>query len=407
MIRIGKPIIKNNSTHTRLSVDVVKDETHHILWVEVENRFSHGLCADRVDAFLVGLLGYAIKNKHDIYCEAPLTNLLKDQIDKDFIDVVCQHQPELHRVKISAPLLPPIFKNKIVRGMGLSCGVDCLYTVHNRMLDESLGERYFLMTDAHLRSVKDTDVDASRRFNPLFENGKEFAQKMGIPLVVIKTNWGPSLFSDMAITNSTTYCNCFVALSLQNLFTHYYLASGGPIRDFSVRYLKNGLFRTDCSNYDLLSLPAYSTPSLRFVVDGLEERVKKVRTLLEWSECWDNLDVCEMHRQKVRGNDTFDCHKCMHTVNEILSQGGIEGLEKFSRVFDVDYVKKHRAEYLAYLICQRIERSEIGMEAWKGRAREGCSLFDYLKAFWIIGRKAVQKKFSKKNRTMPTKWIDI
>ena len=405
MIRIGKPVVIKNSTHTRLSVDVYKDEVLHEFWFEVENRFSFGFCKDRVDAFLVGLLGYAIKNKHDIYCEAPLTNLLKEQIEKDFIDVVCQHQPELHRVKISAPILPPIFKDKVVRGMGLSCGVDCLYTVHNRMLDEALGERYFLMTDAHLRSLKDTEEEASRRFKPLYENGKEFAEKLGIPLVVIKTNWGPLLFSDMAITNSTTYCNCCVALALQNLFTHYYLASGGPIQDFSVRYLKNGLFRTDCSNYDLLSLPAYSTPSLRFIVDGLEERVKKIRTLLTWRECWDNLDVCEMHRQRERGNDTFDCHKCMHTVNEILSQGGMEGLENFSRVFDVDYVKKHRAEYLAYLICQRIERSEVGLESWGGRAREGCNILDYIKAFWLIGRKFFKKFLPK--RTRPIKWIDI
>lgn len=405
MIRIGKPVITKNLMHTRLSVDVHKDKTQHVLWVEVENRFSFGFCDDRVDAFLVGLLGYAIKNKHDIYCEAPLTNLLKEQIEKDFIDVVCQHQPELHRVKISAPILPPIFKDKVVRGMGLSCGVDCLYTVHNRMLDETLGERYFLMTDAHLRSVKDTEEEASRRFKPLFENSKEFAEKLGIPLIVIKTNWGPSLFSDMAITNSTTYCNCFVALAMQNLFTHYYLASGGPIKDFSVRYLKNGLFRTDCSNYDLLSLPAYSTPSLRFIVDGLEERVKKIRTLLTWRECWDNLDVCEMHRQRERGNDTFDCHKCMHTVNEILSQGGMESLENFSRVFDVDYVKKHRAEYLAYLICQRIERSEVGMEAWNGRAREGCDILDYIKAVFLIARKLYRKFLTK--REFPTKWIDI
>jgi hypothetical protein len=95
----------------------------------------------------------------------------------------------------------------------------------------------------------------------------------------------------------------------------------------------------------------------------------------------------------------------MHTVNEILSQGGMEGLENFSHVFDVDYVKKHRAEYLAYLICQRIERSEVGMEAWNGRAREGCDILDYIKAVFLIARKLYRKFLTK--RAFPTKWIDI
>ena len=272
--------------------------------------------------------------------------------------------------------------------------------------DYLLGERYFLMTNAHLRSKNDTESVAAMRFGALYKNGKEFAEKMGIPLIVVRTNWGELALPGLKVENNTTYCNCFVALALQNLFSHYYLASGGPIIDFAIKYIKNGIFNTDCSNYDLLALSAYSTPSLRFIVDGLEERVKKIQTLIDWPDCWSNLDVCDKHRQNARGNDTYDCHKCMHTVNEILSVGGMLALEKFGKTFDVDYVKKHRDEYLAYLICQRIERSEVGMEIWKGRAREGCSIADYIKACYLILRKLLRKRICRHN-SMPTRWIDI
>lgn len=409
MIRIGRVQLTKVNGWSRVTADLDVDGFKTALWIEVEDRFANGLCADRSDAFVVGLLSFAFRYKHDIAFEVPITNLLKEQIEKDFIDVVCQHQPEVHHIKLTGPTIAPIFKDKVVRGMGLSCGVDCLYTVHNRMLDASLGERYFLMTDAHLKSKNETDEESARRFKPLYENGKEFADKLGIPLIVARTNWGSKALDGLLIENNTTFCNCFAALALQNLFTHYYLASGGPVCDFAVKYVRNGIFKTDCSNFDLLSLSAYSTPALRFIVDGLEERVTKIRTLLGWPDCWDNLDVCEMHRRRERGNDTYDCHKCMHTVNEILAQGGMAGLEKFSKVFDVDYVKAHRAEFLAYLICQRLERSEVGLEAWRGRAREGCGVVDYLLAIWWIARKAIRKFLRKAGIRFerPQKWIDV
>lgn len=406
MIIIKKPRISTSLGWTRLSAPIEIGADRYNLWIEVENHFAFGLCDDRADAFVVGLLMYAFKHKQDITSEAPITDLLKEQLSKDFIDVVCQNQPEVHHIQLLGPVVRSLDKKNVVRGMGLSCGVDCMYTVYNRMQDSTLGERYFLMTDAHLKSVHESEEQSAMRFKPLYENGREFADKMGVPLIVARTNWGECALPGLKIENNTTYCNCFAALALQKLFTHYYLASGGPVRDFAIKYVKNGIFRTDCSNYDLLSLSAYSTPSLRFIVDGLEERVKKISALISWPECWNNLDVCEMHRQRSYGNDTYDCHKCMHTVNEILSVGGITALEKFSRTFDVEYVKSHRAEYLAYLICQRIKRSEVGIEAWKGRAREGCSCMDYLKACFLIVRKLVRKVFANKN-CRPKRWIDV
>lgn len=406
MIRIGKPDVQKVGERYRISASVsVNDVNPRALWLEIDSRYSAGLCADRVDGFVVGLLGFALRFKHDIIFDAPITDVLKDSIEHDFLDVICQNEPQIYRVKLFGPTISPIYPRAVVRAMGLSCGVDCMYTVHNRMLDDSLGERYFFMTDAHMQFAKETESEKNTRFQPLYQNARVFAEKMGIPLIIATTNWGPILLKGLSIDNSTTYCNCFAALMMQNLFSHYYLASGGPVKDFSTRYLKNGFLRTDCSNYDLISLSAFSTPALRFVVDGMEARVDKVRSLLEWPMCWDNLDVCEMHHGGSVGNGTFDCHKCMHTVNEIMAVGGIDGLEKFSKVFDVDYVKTHRSEFLAYLICQRIECSEVGKEVWRGRAREGCGVCDYIRALYIIIRKAIRKMLRK--NVCAKRWVDI
>lgn len=407
MIKIGHPRNVEDNDCSRVEADIfLGGQKVGILRLEVPIEFAEGLCYDRSDCFVVGLLGYALKHGHDITFDAPITDMLKDSIEHDFVDVVCQHQPTIHHTRLFGQTITPIHKNAEVRAMGLSCGVDCLFTVKRRMLDPSLGDRYFFMTDAHMQSREQDEDAMARRFEPLRQNAEEFAKKMGIPLIVARTNWGPCLLDDLTIINNTTFCNCFAALAMQNLFSRYYLASGGPVVDFAARYLKNGMFNTDCSNYDLLSLGAFSTPSLRFIVDGLEERVKKIESLLEWPDCWDNLDVCEKHYDGHVGNGTFDCHKCMHTVNEILSVGGIEALERFKKTFDVEYVKQHRDEFLAYLVCQRIEKSEVGMEAWNGRAREGLQVTDYARAAYWIVRKTIRKLWRNK-AGRARRWVDI
>ena len=404
MIRIGRPILSERDGHSRVTADIVVDGRCCPLWAEVEGKYAAGLCSDRSDAFVIGLLGFAIRFGHDIEFEAPMTDLLKDQLENDFIDVLCQHEPRLHRVRLTGPVTRPIPKVRTVRGMGLSCGIDCLYTVRRRMSDASLGERYFLMTDAHFQGPKSTPEGVARSFGALYETGREFADEMGVPLIVIRSNWGAAL-PGLTIYDNATYCNAFCALMLQNLLTHYYIAASGPIDEFARFYFKRGALGTDCSDFDLLSLQAYSSPSLRFIADGMVNRIDKVRSLLDWPPCWKYLDVCGKHGRATRGNDTNDCEKCMRTVCEIVAVGGLAALDRFERVFDVAYVRSHRAEYLAYLICHRLKRSEYSMEMWCARAREGCGFGEYLKAAFIIVRKAVRKVF--RDPKPPRSWADI
>lgn len=388
-----------------LTIDDARETNAYKLWLEVDDKYAYGLVDDRIDGFVVAILSYAIKFKHDIKFEIPITSLLKQQIERDFFCVICQHQPELYHPKLIGPTVEPIISQKVIAAMGLSCGVDCLFTVKNRFLETPAHVRYFFMTDAHVNITSPSVEESKNRFRALSANSQALADELRIPLVVAHTNWGKFSIPGLSIANNTTYCNCFAALCLQKLFSLYFIASGGPIVDFGVKYLKHGIFRTDCSNYDLISLGAFSIPSIRFIVDGLETRVAKIKDLMDWPIAQRHLDVCECHRSHTVGNGTYDCHKCMHTVCEIISQGGYDGLAKFSSVFDVEYVKNHKAEYLAYAICQRLERSEVGLEVWPCRARFEANCIVYIKAAYIIFRKLMRKVSHKKSDA--TKWIDI
>lgn len=362
------------------------------LWFSVDAKYKDGLCYDRVDAFVAGLIIWAIRKHHDITFEQPITDVLKDSIEHDFLSPLCQYEPNLFRPKLIGPTTAPLYKTKVVRGTGCSCGVDSLYTIWNRMRDEKLGERYLMVTNSHLRPRDDTHEDADRRWQHLVKNAQGLSDEIGVPLIVGDTNYENGSLPGLTVGNSTTYCNMFCALSLQNLFSHYYIASGGPIADFGSRYLAHGMFGADCSNYDLLTLQAFSLPNLKFVVDGLESRVDKVRALVGWSPAFSHLDVCMNHFDDRRSsNGTNDCEKCMHTVCEILVAGGWDCLERFQDVFDVGYVRSHKWQYLSEVMRLRLRGSEYGRDIWPLRGNMELAALDYVKAMLVILKKLFLK----------------
>ena len=366
----------------RLSADIVVDGVSRELWFEVEEEYGKYLCDERSDAFVVGLLSLAIREKHDIEFVAPMTAQLKDQLEHDFLDVVCQHQPGLHKVKLLGPVAEPIYKNREIMGTGVSCGVDSLFTIKRRFID-SQSEKYLFLTNQ-------SPVNGARVvFECLKKNAMSFAADAGVNLIIGDTNYCGGI-PGLTTEGATTYCNLFSVLALQKLFSRYFIASGGPICDFS-KYIENGMFGTDCSNYDLLLLSACSTMSCKFIVDGLEDRIKKVQDLVSWPLAWNHLDVCFRHADPNGMNGTNDCPKCVHTIVEILVAGGMDALEKFNAVFNVDYVRQHKHEYLADLIRIRLQRTEYGLELWPLRSRAGFTAWDYIKAIPIVFSKAVKK----------------
>lgn len=385
MIHIAKPVLSTQNGRSRVTAVVdVGDGVSRELWIEVDEKFSDFLCVDRLDAYAVGLVILAIKTRQDITFEAPLTWQLKDGLERDFIDVICQKQPDLYHVRLFAETLPPVEKKKEMVGTGVSCGVDSLFTIKRRMMDEDSSDKILLLGD-----LLDSYQGKREAFKILEANARSFSKESNIPLVLMRTNYTGGDIPGLCAERCTSYCNMFCALMLQNRLSRYYIASGGPINDFGF-YLEKGFFGTDCSDYDLLTLSACSTSSLKFVVDGLELRAEKVAALVEWPLAWNHLDVCFRH-SKGMGNGTNDCPKCMHTIVEILCQGGLSKLERFKNVFDVEYVRTHMHEYLADLLRIRMHGDEYGLELWPLRRNAGFRTIDYLLASWIVGKKALKK----------------
>lgn len=100
MITIHKSYIEQEEGWTKLVTDVDLDGEKKQVWASVEKRYGKYLCYERADAMLIGLLPYALRHKHDIACEAPVTDQLLYNINEILLPALLRNDIENHSVKI-------------------------------------------------------------------------------------------------------------------------------------------------------------------------------------------------------------------------------------------------------------------------------------------------------------------
>lgn len=106
MIKIGKPRLEphigGGEKKTRLVADISVDGEIRTVWAEVDDTYRDYLCHERSDAFVVGLLHWAMLHGHDIECEAPMGEFLYYQITTELIRALSQNSPRMHAIRIRA-----------------------------------------------------------------------------------------------------------------------------------------------------------------------------------------------------------------------------------------------------------------------------------------------------------------
>lgn len=391
MIRIGKPRIEECANgNSRLVATISTADSVKDLWIEVPCLYRKYICDDRSDAFVIGLLYYAMSRKEDIVCDAPVTDELRTQIEEDFIDVICRHEHgAVYKTRLICETISPIKKSERVLGCGCSCGVDSLYTIKRRLFQNEKERRYLVLTNMHGAVEGDTASSALRRWIELKRHAQMFADSINIPLITIDSNYDQRCLPGLLYDNSTTYGNLFCVYALQKLFSHYYVAADGEISVFG-EYLKRG-FGCDCAWYDLLSCSAWSVSGFHIIADGFTQRTEKVRVLCDWPLAWRFLDVCHVHGPKSKKrNGTNDCAKCMRTILEIMACGE-NLLPRFAEVFDVDFVVSHKYQFLAELIRIKLHRTVYAEELWPHIRDMGFSFADWIAALRIVLKKTFRK----------------
>ena len=351
MIQIGKPRLESNGYHlTRLVSDIIVDGEKRTVWAEVSNKYKDYLCYERCDAFVVGVLNYAMRHGHDIECEAPIGEDLYYQISVYLIEALCKSSKVLYKTKIFAEIDSSVLTSAGAVGTGISCGVDSFHVL--AMQSDTPLKRHQL---THLAFNNVGSHGTGEKARKLFAERKQLAEKFcqenKFELIELNSNLMDMIPQSHYLSN--TYSSCFAILALQKLYSIYYYASCQPFREFSL--LNNE--RYDSSYYDLLTLDVFSTPNLRIYSEGANlSRLEKTRHVVEYIPSYKYLNVCN--------NTAENCGRCEKCTRTLLALEVLGRLDDYKEVFDILWYKTHKQKYITTLLIEKISGNQVYKELY-------------------------------------------
>ena len=384
MLKLGRPYLEKHKAQMRLCADIDRDGEKRTLWFGVDETYAKYLLHERSDAFVIGILQYAIQNGHDIVSEAPMTRRIFEQLTEQFLPCYNRMHGDFksrkgRAVKIISPLDDEVSPLGVSVGTGISCGVDSLhvFATHKDVTHACIWNMHGITND---------ETDEKRRigWENLVSQARRFCAATSYDLIVGDTNFDRGCFPDLAFDGSTTYGNLFAVHALQKLWSKYYVASTYSIEDFSLSLD----VCADPTHYEYLLFPFASCGHLSVRVDAPQlSRVEKVRDLIGYPPAKKFLNVCwDIHPDNKNG--TYDCPKCMRTILNIWAW---DALDEFRDVFKIDYVKKHPEEFIAELYRGYLQHNPYALEMKDLYKAKKISLGVRLRAWRIVLKKAIFK----------------
>jgi bacterioferritin-associated ferredoxin len=382
MIAIKKTFLVELTHKTRLCCVIEVDGIAQELWFEVENEYAPCLCTERSDAYVIGLLNWAMRHRHDITCELPMCEELHYQLTAFLIPALAKTSKNLYPVRIIAPLDNGLISNAGAVGSGLSCGIDSLHVLANQSDSPypSLNITHLLYNNVGSHGVGKPDSMLEHE-----QIAEAFATEMGYKLIKTDSNFA-EIF-EQTYSQVHTFSNCFAVYLLQKLWNVYFYASSGL--DFSEFNLKNNDSR-DSAYYDLLSLDCFSTRSLRIYSEGgAKTRFEKTKTVIACPPAGKYLTVC-----CAEGKNCGKCEKCMRTL---LTLDALNVLDKFDKVFDIDYYRTHKNDYYSWLCVRKMQKDPLLKETFAILSRK-VSLFQWALALFEMIKIPLRRVFVKRKK---------
>lgn len=389
MITIGIPSVEIEKGSSRLSAEINIDGRISSLWVEVDAKYKDYLCYERCDAFVLGLLHYAMKYNHDIECKAPITDRLYEQLTEQFLPAFSKvnhfdrNKSEGHGwdVKIHAPLAPEVEHpiDGVAVGSGCSCGVDSMhvYATHPEIT-------HSCVWNVHGVTYKESKEKRDMGWRNLVNQAKRFASDIGTELIVGDSNYDRGCFENLMFDGSISYGNLFFVFALQKLWRKYYVASGYDISEFRL----DGGVNADPAHYEYLLFSFCSLKNIAVAIDGVARtRIQKVEDLVAYPLSRKYLNVCWEINEDGR-NCSYRCAKCMRTMLE-LDMLGV--LDQYSELFDVSYYRKNFHEYLAEFYRGRLHHDVFALELKPYMDKKTISFSTQMNAWQIVMKKILKK----------------
>lgn len=327
-ISIGKPYIKKNGNKSRLCSVLTENDKTYEMWFEVDAEYEKYLCTERIDAFVLAVLMYCLKNSIDIRSDWVISRQMYYQLTNSYIETLGNHTDAFQPIHIYVPTSDEKLENAGGVGTGVSGGVDsfCSILKHYQLGAEL--ENYSLthLTFFNAGSHGDFGGDEARAlFKKRAEVGKAIAGELELPIVIIDSNL--SEFVQMPFLPTASIRNLAMVMSVQKLFSKYYFSSGEPIHWFHVDPTEN-------DNYDLLNTYVCSNENVTIHNTGMSvTRLEKLQFISDYPITYKYLNICIQEDQNCG-----ECDKCVRTMNALYALGK---LDRYAPVFDLEKYREH------------------------------------------------------------------
>lgn len=347
MIIINQPCLKEKNEKWYITCTVEDNGLQKdIFWGGVTDEYRKYLLYERADAFLVGLLSYAMRSNQDIKCIASVSEELLYNIQQYLIPLVVKYSNSLSNIKIKAKTDSSSLPMGTMVGASASCGVDSFNTIHNQM-----NSKFKSMNITHLclnnvgaynecyGSVNNRDIVKKNRY----KKAQELSEMLKVPVIETESNFAEMFEQVHLYTN--TYSSMFSVLCMRKAWKCYYYSSA--FHDIGLFSLFDNESK-DSSYYDLLSLSCFSTDGIKIYSEGGERtRLDKIKSIIDYEPARKFLHVC------ISGETNCGvCEKCRRTLLCIDIAGG---LENFKDVFDIVAYKEKIDDYYEWFFLQYLK----------------------------------------------------
>lgn len=383
MILIKKPqrIVKEDKYYIQCVIDDNNVEKK-VYFGGVQEEYKDFLLWERSDAFVFGLLSYAMRSGQDITCEAPVSEELLYNLRQYLIPLVTKYGNNLYPVKIYADMENDRLPCAGYVGASASCGVDSFNTIHNQLHSEyeSMNITHLCLNDVGAYNECYGTSDKQRFIKKYrYQRGEEMARELGLPIIKTESNFAIEFPQNHLLTN--TYSSMFAVLCMRKAWRVYYYSSA--FHDIGLFSLFNNESK-DTSYYDLLSLSCISTDGLKVYSEGGDRtRLGKVMSIVEFEPAKKYLHVC-INKEQNCGI----CEKCKRTLLCIDIAGK---LEEFRNVFDIEYYKAHRRDYLEWIYLQYLA-SPLENEDMYNKLKEDDDFKKIVEEFRLLKNKIATEK---------------
>ncbi len=398
MLIIEQPYIEEKENKSRLFCSVSVNEKKKVVWFEVEKKYGHYLCFERADAYLIGLLNWAMRNGHDIISHAPISSDLLYNITNYLIPSLTKYDTRLYPSQITCPIIETPIINDGGVGSGLSCGIDSFHVIAKQLSSKHKDLRLTHLCINNVGAFNGcySNYGIAKAKEKCYERALEVAKELGIPLIISDSNFQSAFLQNHLLSH--TYSSMFAVFCMQKLWSTFFYGSSGY--DFSEFTLINNSIKSS-DHYELLSLNCFSTKSLRIYNEGAaQNRLEKTIDIANMPIAQKYLHVCTRE-----GSNCGKCPKCKRTILSLYALGV---LDSFKMCFNLQYFNKNKDDYLVWLYQNHLEKDKMNEPTYISLKKE-ITLKIKLKAYLsqIIAYLRKKKYFYITNKSNKTSVVHI